>query len=70
MKVKTQHVPEDCDYLTNDKEYEAFDGWERIFSRDLVRIVNNNGMEIVINLYGCEHLDGQPWEVIPEEGSE
>lgn len=66
MKVKTQHVPEDCDYLTNGKEYEAFDGWENAFNRDLFNIKDDNGEEAIINLYGCGHLDGKAWEVVED----
>ncbi len=67
MKVKTQHVPEDCDYLTNGKEYQVIRHIEG--AEDFKIIVTDHNEDAIIILSGCSHLDGHPWEVIPEEES-
>ena len=64
MKIKTQHVPLECDCLTNGKEYEVtkynsinFTGY----------IADDDGDTLFVVFDGCAHLNGKAWEVIQDD---
>ncbi len=62
MKIKTDYVPEDVDYLTAGKEYEA----EQL-SEWLVSITDDSGEIIGVFLRGSSHTDEHPWTIIQDE---
>ena len=68
MKVTTQHVPDDCDYLTNGKVYEAgkFKNHKYLYS---IRCDNHHFSIILVGAkhFGCDHLNGKSWEVIKDK---
>lgn len=61
MKIKTQHVPEDCDYLTNGKEYKVINCYS-----DFAIIMNDKVRQQYVWLSGCPHLKGKAWEIIDD----
>ena len=63
MKIKTQHVPPECDYLTNGKEYEVI---EHLPGGPFKTIKDDNGAVIHIYLECSSHLNNKPWEVIDD----
>lgn len=64
MKVKTNHVPLGCDYLTEGKEYKLlnFD-----IEKETGSIINDKGMDTFIYIPRSSHLNGNSWEIIGEE---
>lgn len=61
MKIKTNNVPADCDYLTNGKEYEVID-----HNKFRVAIKCDDGDIIDLLLEKCRHLNGESWEIVSE----
>lgn len=59
--VKTDYVPEDCDYLTAGKVYEVSS-----FFGEFYKIVSDRGGELTICGYHCAHLDNRHWTVWEE----
>lgn len=61
MKVKTNYVPEGCDYLTVGKVYEA-----KPIKFDLYYVVSDDGegCNVSISDTGCAHLDFYCWEIV------
>lgn len=57
--VKTDYVPEDCDYLTVDKEYQIYD-CDDVYGC----IIDDEGDEINICIGDSCHIDGSAWTVI------
>jgi hypothetical protein len=66
MKVKTNHVPEDCDYLTNGKIYTVLLD-PRYTNGKAGHCTDDLGEIIFINISCSNHLNGKPWEIIGEE---
>lgn len=56
MKVYTDYVPEDCDFLTAGKRYDFF---SFIGSG---HIIDDDGVMICIRLESCAHLNNRPWK--------
>jgi hypothetical protein len=67
MKVKTNHVPEDCDYLTNSKEYEVIEYEVVGDGHKFATIKDDDGDVDFIVINVCPHLNGRDWEIIGEE---
>lgn len=68
MKVFTNNVPSDCDYLTNGKHYEFKPDSPELIGGD---IVDDSGDEIYIltvnSEWKCSHLnDKAAWEFVNE----
>ncbi|AGG57971.1 hypothetical protein VPBG_00199 [Vibrio phage helene 12B3] len=63
MKIKTNYVPEDCDYLTVGKVYEAEKDFDTLYV-----FTTDNGIECLVEIsdMGCSHLDGCCWEIVEE----
>lgn len=61
MKVRIKEVPEGWyrSYLTVGKEYEV--------KKATIKIVDDDGDHLEIDLTDCDHLDGGLWEIIPDE---
>ncbi len=61
MKIKTNYVPEDCDYLTVGKVYEA-----KLIKSDLYYVVadDGEGCSVSTSDVGCAHLDLYCWEIV------
>lgn len=59
MKVKTDYVPEEIDYLTVGKVYEARDQ-----SSNINYIVDDYGDRILIAIRRCPHLCGKNWVIV------
>ncbi|MES0444939.1 MAG: hypothetical protein ABUJ92_00200 [Desulfobacterales bacterium] len=64
MKIKTQHVPPECGYLTNGKEYEVFGNQ---FFRACPIIIDDLGEARAANIKASAHLNGKAWEVIEDD---
>ena len=62
MKIKTNYVPEGCNYLTVGKEYGAIDMGHNFYS-----IINDQGNNLILHLEDSVHLDGHDWEIVPDE---
>ncbi len=68
MKVFTNNVPDNCDYLTNGKHYE----FRRNASGSVGgSITNDSGNSIYVITqnaeYNCAHLNGKAaWEIVHE----
>ena len=60
--IKTDFVPEDVDYITTGKVYEAIE-WRG----SLVRVLDDAGRAAVCHLKGCGHLRGQPWVITTKQ---
>lgn len=60
--VKTDYIPNDCDYLTVGKEYELMEinmeGWSKH------EIIADDGDACTICPECCAHLDDRPWILI------
>ena len=65
MKITTQHVPDDCDYLTPGKEYEVILESYRLNKH--FKIIDDDGDEIFIIIGKSDRLDGKSWEVIKDK---
>ena len=61
--VKTDYVPEDCDYLTAGKVYEVM--WDSGLD-NIGAIIRDNGEKILIEFRRCAYLDKRPWTVWEE----
>ncbi len=61
--VKTDYVPDDCDYLTAGKEYEF-----ELEGDDAGYIQDDDGCVTTIHLKTCAYLKGNPWILIEKEG--
>lgn len=57
MKVKTDYVPPECNYLTAGKEYEVISGGE---------IIDDNGQRQYIHIPDSSHLNYRPWTIIED----
>ena len=62
MRIKTDYVPDDCDYLTAGKVYEARD-----YTRKNFGITCDNGMTIFLNPDESETLNGRAWQIVEDE---
>jgi len=69
MKVKTEHVPKGCDYLTAGKVYEAEVVGEELRGV-IVRMIDDRGGAMIINVNKSIHLGGGDWTVIDEEAGD
>lgn len=65
MKVKTEYVPDGCDYLTAGKEYTA-KYYHYSADPNLLLIFDDDGEEIAVRVSGCAFLDGHPWTIIED----
>lgn len=61
MKIKTNNVPQDCDYLTNGKEYEFT---SKHNANDGGTIIDDDGEIRIIFIPCSSHLDGASWEIV------
>lgn len=59
MKIKTNHVPDDCDYLTNNKIYDAV-----LLQHGWIGIDSDDGLPLSIDINECEILNGEAWEIV------
>lgn len=59
MKVRTNFVPEDIDYLTVGKIYDVEGFYDN-------KLMDDVGDWIIIRVKGCAHLNDQPWEIVEE----
>ncbi|CAL9978798.1 hypothetical protein VPHF99_0233 [Vibrio phage F99] len=61
MKIKTNYVPEGCNYLTVGKVYEAEVDFDTLYTFSA-----DNGRECFVETsgVGCAHLDGYCWEIV------
>jgi hypothetical protein len=57
MKIKTNYVPDDVDYITAGKVYEC----TKILPK---RIKDDHGNTAFVWLSKCAHLDGKNWEIV------
>ena len=64
MKVKTNFVPDDCDYLTVGKEYTVN---QVLYDEDVVSFRDDNGGYVEARLSGSGHLNGKSWDVIKDK---
>ena len=68
MKVTTQHVPDNCDYLTNGVEYEFYPNPGSVLGGGEIRGENHKAYYILTDFdHGCAHLSGKAWEVIKDK---
>lgn len=65
MKVRTDFVPVNCDYLTAGKEYEAKSGFG--FEEGVFIINDDEGDSIQIIILCCNHIQGRHWQVVEEK---
>lgn len=63
MKIKTNNVPADCDYLTNGKEYELIRAGSTS-SYDCGFIMTDCGTKIATVINNSAHLNGASWEIV------
>ena len=61
MKIKTNNVPNDCDYLTNGKEYE-FTHMPDCKNGGI--IIADDGGECTVYIPRSGHLNGASWEIV------
>jgi len=62
MKVKTDFVPEDCDYIAVGKVYETI---VRVIE-GVYSITDDDGETICIRLEGCAYIGNNPWTIVEE----
>ncbi len=67
VQVRTATVPDDIDFLTAGKTYSCKINPNG--SGNGGTIVADNGETRYIYIPNCAHLNGEPWEIVPE-GSE
>ena len=56
--VKTDYVPDDCDYLSVGKEYSATHYRDRLYT-----LTDDQCDVILICINRCSHLNWKPWTV-------
>ena len=61
MKVKTDYVPEEVDYLTAGKVYDVY-----YFSGQVGEIYGDDDGYVDISIEGCAHLNGKDWTIVEE----
>ena len=65
MKVKTDYVPENCDYLTVGKHYEVTNAYQGTISIG-GNIISDDGDTIYIVVDECCHLNDNAWTIVEE----
>lgn len=61
MKVKAPNAADQL-YLTPGKVYDAKPFGK--YAKSLARVIDDQGHELIISIYGCAHCEGQAWEVV------
>lgn len=63
MKIKTDNVPADCDYLTAGEIYKATESTYK----GCFYITADEGSEMLIYINGVSGANGEPWQIVEDE---